>query len=207
MGGLADYARRPADIAIDAEGGQLHGLLEPLTSETVTTILGFTEVDRNGRLYNSAAVFHRGSVLGIYRKLHPAINKSVYTPGNKIPTFTIGDLSFGVLICHDSNYPELARVMASQGATALFVPTNNGLPLRKAATELRAEARETDVARAIANSVCVIRADVAGRTEKLICYGSSEIVDRKGEVVVSAAQLAPELIVADVETTRRPPPA
>src|ERR1044072_3877006 len=67
-GGLADYANRPTDIAIDAEGGQLHALLAPLASDRVATILGFTEIDRGGRLYNSAAVFHKGSRVGVCRK-------------------------------------------------------------------------------------------------------------------------------------------
>src|SRR5215213_3480816 len=65
-GGLADYAMRPTDIAINVEAGQLHALLAPIASDRVTTILGFTEIDRGGRLYNSAAVFHQGSVIGIY---------------------------------------------------------------------------------------------------------------------------------------------
>src|SRR5436190_6857932 len=84
LGGLADYASRPTDIAIDVEAGQLHALLAPLASERVATILGFTEIDRGGRLYNSAAVFHKGSVVGIYRKLYPAINKSVYEAGDEM---------------------------------------------------------------------------------------------------------------------------
>src|SRR4029079_4331548 len=74
LGGLADYASRPTDIAIDVEAGQLHARLAPLASDgvRVATILGFTEIDRSGRLYNSAAVFHQGSVVGTYRKLYPA---------------------------------------------------------------------------------------------------------------------------------------
>jgi len=89
VGGLADYAGRPADIAVSVETGKLHTLLAPLASDRVATILGFTEIDR-GRLYNSAAVFHKGSVVGLYRKLYPAINKSVYQAGDKLPVFAAG---------------------------------------------------------------------------------------------------------------------
>src|SRR5262245_19683611 len=78
LGGLADYAEQPIDFAIEVEGGRLDRVLAPLASETVTTIVGFTEIDRQGRLYNSAAVFHRGTVAGLYRKNHPAINRSIY---------------------------------------------------------------------------------------------------------------------------------
>jgi predicted amidohydrolase len=203
LGGLADYANRPTDIAVDVQGGQLRAVLSPLASDTVATIVGFTEIDQHGRLYNSAAVFHKGSVVGLYRKLYPAINKSIYEAGDKIPVFTVGDLTFGIIICNDSNYCEPARIMASQKAAALFVPTNTGLPPTKGGPELVAEARNCDVARAIENSVSVIRADVAGRTESLVSYGSSGIVDPDGMVLRSAKQSGPDLIVADVETAPR----
>jgi predicted amidohydrolase len=55
-----------------------------MASDTVTTILGFTELDRAGDLYNSAAVFSRGFVVGLYRKLHPAINTSVCKAGHEM---------------------------------------------------------------------------------------------------------------------------
>jgi 5-aminopentanamidase len=198
IGGLADYASNRADIAIDVAAGQLDTLLAPLASDRVTTIIGFTETDRSSRLYNSAAVWHRGSILGIYRKLHPAINKSIYTAGGQTPVFTVGELTFGIIICNDSNYPEPARIMAAQGATALFVPTNNGLNPTKAGQELLFRTRAVDIALAIENKVAIIRADVAGRTETLVSYGSTEIVDRNGAVLQSARQLVPDLIVAEI---------
>ena len=203
LGGLADYVSSPTDIAIDAEGGQLDALLAPLASDRVATILGFTEIERGSRLYNSAAVFHQGSVVGVYRKLYPAINKSVYAAGDRMPVFTIGDLTFGIIICNDSNYYEPARIMASQGAAALFVPTNNGLPPTKAGPELAAQARNVDIARAIENSVFVIRADVAGHTDNLVSYGSSGIVDPDGMTLQSARHLDADLIVAEIETAPR----
>lgn len=98
LGGLADYAVRPADAAIDAEDGRLHELLAPVASDSVTTIIGFTELGQGGRLYNSAAVFHKGSVVGVYRKLYPAVNRSVYEAGDKMPVFTVGGLTFVIII-------------------------------------------------------------------------------------------------------------
>jgi predicted amidohydrolase len=203
LGGLADYANHPTDIAVDVEAGQLDALLAPLASDRVAIILGFTEIDRGGRLYNSAVVFHKGSVIDIYHKLYPAINKSVYEARDKMPVFTVGGLTFGILICNDSNYYEPPRIMVAQGAAALFVPTNNGLPPTKGGPELAAQARNVDIARAVENSVWVIRADVSGRAEGLVSYGSSGIVDPDGIVLQSARQLGPGLIVADVKTAPR----
>jgi predicted amidohydrolase len=111
LGGLADYAPDPREFAIDARGDQLARALAPLASDTVTTIVGFTEVTGTGRLYNTAAILHKGAVLGLYRKLFPALNRSVYDAGDRMPVFQVGRLTFGIVICNDSNYPEPARVM------------------------------------------------------------------------------------------------
>ena len=68
LGGMAEYVENPLGIALNVESGQLKDVLAPLASETVTTIVGFTEITESETLYNSAAVFHTGKVIGIYRK-------------------------------------------------------------------------------------------------------------------------------------------
>jgi predicted amidohydrolase len=93
--------------------------------------------------------------------------------------------------------------MAAQGATALFVPTNNGLPRARGRAELVAQARSVDIARAVENSMWGIRADVAGRTDELMSYGSSGIVGPNGILVQSARQMSDDLIIAEIETEPR----
>ena len=88
--------------------------------------------------------------------------------------------------------------MAAKGATALFVPTNNGLPPSRASAALVSEARSVDAARATENKMWVIRADVAGRSDELVSYGSSHIIDPDGMVVQSARELRDDLIVAEI---------
>src|SRR5437764_6824955 len=66
LGGLADDSEDPSQFAIRADDGRLDSTLAPIASDSVTTIVGFTELTKGGRLYNSAAVFQRGSVIGLY---------------------------------------------------------------------------------------------------------------------------------------------
>ena len=195
LGGLADYSGEATKFAFNVESDQLNQVLQPLASESVTTIVGFTEVDARNHLYNSAAVFHKGSVLGIYRKNHPFINKSIYEAGDTAPTFTIGGLTFGILICLDSNYQQPAKAMVAKGATAFFIPTNNGLPEERGGTEVVSEAREADITLAKENNVHIIRADVAGRFNGFVSYGSSEIVDPSGTLLHAAREMTSELLV------------
>ncbi|MEO8200057.1 MAG: carbon-nitrogen hydrolase family protein [Gemmatimonadota bacterium] len=200
LGGLADYAPDPFSIAISIENGDLDQLLSPLTSKTVTTILGLTEIDRQGRLFNAAVIWHCGTILGHYRKLHPFIRKSVYQAGSDTPVFTARGLTFGIVICRDSTFPEPARAMASKGATAIFIPTNCGLPVNRANPKIVEEARSCDVAMARENGVCVVRADVAGETAELMSYGASGLVDQGGRVLCSAREHQADLIFAEIST-------
>jgi predicted amidohydrolase len=196
LGGLADYSNDPTRFAVAT--GRIGAVLAPLASDTVTTIVGFTELGDDGKLYNSAAVWHRETVAGVYRKRHPAIRQSVYAAGTDTPIFCVDGLTFGIVICYDSNFSEPASRMAGQGATVLFVPTNNGLPHSRVGEDTVAQAREADVARATENNLWIIRADVAGRTSELASAGSSEIVRPDGGVVLGALRFAEDILVADV---------
>jgi len=196
FGGLADDAECPADIAIDVESGQLEALLAPLASNSVTTIVGFTETVGAGKLYNAAAVLHDGRVVGIYRKRHPAIRTSVYSAGDKSPIFAVGPLSFGIMICNDSNYPEIAAEMVARGARAIFLPSNNSLPRERA--NVVASSRAIDISRARDNEVMIIRADVAGRTATRVSFGASAIVDARGTVLRAGKALSEDILVAEI---------
>jgi predicted amidohydrolase len=196
-GGLADDALDPKAAAINISAGHLDELLAPLASDRVTTVIGFTEISGSGELFNSAAVFHRGSVLGTYRKQHPALRASVYSPGSDTRVFRIPGLCFGILICNDSNFPELATSLVASGAGAVFIPTNNTLPPERA--DVVRDVRRVDCAIATHNRVWVIRADVAGSCDGRVSYGSSGIVGPRGQVVRSARPLVEELLVAEID--------
>jgi predicted amidohydrolase len=200
LGGLADYADDPEQIAINVESGELARVLAPLASETVTTVIGFTERDRAGHLYNSAAVFQRGTVIGVYRKHHPAINRSVYRAGSATPVFAAGGMTFGVIICLDSQFTEPAASLVALGAKALLVPTNNGLPPGKGGVGLIADSRACDARLAVAHGVYVIRADVTGVHAGLTSHGSSGITAPGGSVVASAAPFEEALIIISLES-------
>lgn len=192
LGGLADDVQRPSDIAIGPS--DLAGVLRPLASR-VTTIIGFTEA-RDGRLFNSAAVFTGGEVVGVYRKRHPARRSSVYAAGDDSPVFEVGDLRFGLMICNDSNFPELADDMVARGARLLLVPSNNGL--RTEIADVVDLTRGLDVETARRCRVPVVRADVAGRTDARVAFGTSAIVGADGAVVAAGAPFAEQLLIADL---------
>jgi len=200
LGGLADDADHPAESAISVENGQLETLLAPIASDAVTTIIGFTEITAAGRLHNSAAILHRGALLGVYRKRHPALRRSVYSPGEEMPVFTIDGLTFGIMICNDTNHPELARALVARGARALFVPSNNALSPEKA--DVVAATHAVDIACAREHRVPVIRADVAGRSADRVAFGTSIIVGADGDILALASPLTEDMLVATIDAEK-----
>ena len=198
IGGLADDAPRPAEIALRRD--EVVAVLAPLASDAVATIVGFTEIDLAGRLFDAAVVLVRGIAVGFYRKRHPAIRRSVYAAGEDLPVFRLGALSFGILVCYDSTFPDDARSLAERGAEAIFIPSNNGLPPGKA--DVVAESRAGDVAIATENRVTVIRADVAGRAGGRVSHGSSAIVGPDGRVLREARRFEEDLLIAEIEPRR-----
>lgn len=198
LGGLADYVEPEQRLVFPADCAALDDALAPLASATVTTIVGYTERYAAGRLFNAAAVFHRGAVAGRYRKLHPAIRHSVYTAGQEMPVFTIGPLRLGILLCRDSAFAAPAAAMVARGAAALFIPTNNGLPAGRAHREIAADARRQDVALAVEHGVSVIRADVAGAAFGLESHGSTGITGPTGQLLAEGAPREAGLVIADI---------
>ena len=199
-GGLADYARGQFRTAVPTS--DTLSFLAPVAGARLTTIVGFTELSSDGSLYNSAAVISQGRLVGVYRKRHPAIRRSVYRAGKDSPVFQVDGACFGILICHDSTFPELAASLASLGARVIFVPTNNALPASMPSKEILAEARACDVALATDNRCWVVRADVAGTMGGLRSEGSSAIISPAGKTVSSARALSEDLLVAEIGLAR-----
>lgn len=199
VGGLADNAENPESFAIDVQAGELDPILSAFDSAALTTIFGFSE--RAGDdLFNSVAVARQGSFIGIYRKLKPAVNRSVYAAGKELPVFSVDGVAFGILICYDSNFPELSASLADRGAKILFIPSNNALPPDR--PDLSPEARACDVSIARANKMWVVRSDVAGKCDGLVSTGSSCIADPSGNVLASAKPFSEDLLIADIDISR-----
>ncbi|MGH9067397.1 MAG: nitrilase-related carbon-nitrogen hydrolase [Acidimicrobiales bacterium] len=86
--------------------------------------IGLAEVDLGtGLLHNSVALVGPGGVLGSYRKAHPFIWDPRWAADGEEPS-PVWNTSLGRLspmICHDLDYPEVARAAALAGAEVLLV--------------------------------------------------------------------------------------
>jgi predicted amidohydrolase len=76
-------------------------------------------------LKNVAVLYGRnGKIEGIYEKvqLPDSETEAGAVPGNSFPVFTTDFGKIGILICWDSFFPEVSRILAVNGAEILFCP-------------------------------------------------------------------------------------
>jgi len=120
--------------------------------------------------------------------------KLFFQPGAKTPAVSpIEGGKIGMMVCFDWFYPEVARVLAIDGAQVICHPSNLVLPWCQDAMRTRS----------IENRVFSITSNRIG-TEKrgniaLTFTGKSQIVDPSGEVIVSASERSESLKIADVD--------
>jgi predicted amidohydrolase len=79
----------------------------------------------SGRVENIAFVFLRDGRICEQPKIHPTPNEVYWwniEGGHALKPIETDCGTIGVLICYDSEFPELARYLIDQGATILFVP-------------------------------------------------------------------------------------
>jgi beta-ureidopropionase len=134
-------------------------------------VAGICEQTAHG-LYNSAAVFAHGNHLTTYRKIHLFLNeKDWFNPGqDEPPVVEFKDAKFGVMVCFDWAFPEIARILALKGAQVILHPANLVLPYCQNAM----------VTRSIENSVFTATANRIGTERNVTFSGNSQITDTDG---------------------------
>lgn len=166
------------------DDGEFVDAIRTTARETNTAIVApfFEEGLPGGRYYNAAVVVDGSGVVGKYRKLHPfqrpGYHETFYfAPGDLgAPVIEAGGLSFGIMLCYDRHFPELARAYALKGADAVFVPTcsfgdeNRDAVWAKELTGL-----------AVANSLYVVGVNRAGSERGKTHFGGTTVIDPTGD--------------------------
>ena len=74
--------------------------------------------------YNSQVIISpEKGYLGKYRKVQVGSSDVWFSrPGNQFPIFDVAGFSTGIMICRDKSHPEVARILALEGAQLLLNP-------------------------------------------------------------------------------------
>ena len=143
-------------------------IIEKLTqlaiSYNINIISGSMPEVVDGHLYNAGYLCRRDGTTERYEKLHITPNEVKIwglQGGTQLKAFDTDCGKIGVLICYDSEFPELSRILADEGMNILFVPfltdTQNGY----------SRVRNCCMARAIENECYVAIAGSVGNLPKV----------------------------------------
>ncbi len=158
-------------------------------------LFGYAERDGDA-VYNAAALIDAdGNLAANYRKAHlfGAEEQRLFTPGKDWRLHTIAGIRVGILICYDVEFPEAVRLLASQGAELVAVPTALMFPYTQIPNVLIPT-------RALENQVFVAYANRIGVEGNLKYCGLSTIAAPDGTVLAQAGT-DEMLLIADIDRT------
>jgi predicted amidohydrolase len=188
--------------AFSIESEKMRAVIGATARLEPTCIVGFNEV-RGEDLYNTAAVLHKGHLLGTYSKC--SAYQKFHKQGREFPVFERSGVKFGVLICSDGGYIEPARILALKGAKIIFAPHFNYIG-KEGLIGHFLDVRADHTARAVENRVFFVRGnnvclgkDPAITRSDGVGYGDSYIMDPHGEIVVRSRRHKEDFLMADVE--------
>jgi len=170
---------------------------------SMVIVVPIYEEEQTGVYYNTAAVIDAdGTYLGKYRKTHiPQVagfyEKFFFKPGTSgWPVFETAYCKLGVYICYDRHFPEGWRALALNGAEYIVNPSATVAGLSQYLWKLEQPAS------AVANGVYIGACNRVGTEAPWNIgrfYGSSYIVDPRGEFLCEASEDQNELIYADMD--------
>jgi len=190
------------DLATPWTEGAVPALQKMAREFSLTVVAGVSEREGD-TIYNSQVFIDpQGKLIASYRKTHLFVLGSndegtCFTPGDKFVSVPFAGFTFGLSICYDLRFPEVARALALEhDANVLLVSSAWPLP--------RVEhLRALSVARAIENQSYLVLANRVGIDAGVTCCGMSAIIDPSGVTLAAASGEREELLVADISEIGR----
>ncbi|HTR69795.1 MAG TPA: NAD+ synthase [Mycobacteriales bacterium] len=197
---------------VDASRAAVEGLATRLAADglgELAVVVGFVDrcahaVPRVGRPagepQNSAALIHRGTVVGRYAK-HHLPNYGVFdelryfVPGDLFPVWRLHGVDVAITVCEDL-WQDGGPIAVARTAGVGLILCINGSPYERNKDDVRLalnarRAREAGAVLAYVNLV-------AGQDE-LVFDGDSMIVDASGDLLARSPQFVADLLIADLD--------
>ena len=166
---------------------------------SITAIVGF--VDRQGDIFNAAALLHDGKLRVAYHKTYLP-NYGVFDEDRYFQTgkenfiFTLKSTPIGLSVCEDLWYPgDPVRTQTLHGGAELIINISSS-PYQAGKSEFREKMIST---RATDNLAVFAYCNLVGGQDELVFDGGSLIFDQRGELIVRGKQFEEDLVVADLD--------
>ena len=178
------------------------------STQGIVAVVGFVDSDKEGCLYNAAAVFEDG-------KLHRFVHKTLlptydvfdeeryFEPGELIEPLTVQvdgkKVHLGVEICEDlwdEDYDiKVTDLLCSKGAELIINISSSPFHVGK-----QFEREKLVVEKAKKNRVPVFLVNVIGGQDELVFDGRSVAADSKGRVITLGKQFEEDLVITEIDS-------
>lgn len=182
-------------LAEDPERSSTVNALIALCKERkINLVTGFAEKDKD-KCFNSALLIGPEGIRHKYRKLHLFNEEKNYFHSGDIPLEVnqVKDAKIGMMVCFDWAFPEVARVLALQGADIICHPSNLVLEY----------CQQSMLTRSLENKVYSITANRFGYDKRsfgsLKFTGKSQIVAPGGTLIKRGYSQREELYLMDID--------
>ncbi|UCF94557.1 MAG: nitrilase [Desulfobacterales bacterium] len=181
---ISGYSPRPEirALAEPVPGPITRNLQRLARDQNMVILAGLAEKDENARIFASHLAIAPNGILGVYRKLHIAPpERDVFSSGREVALFEIQNLKFGIQLCYDAHFPELATRMAIDGADIIFMPhaSPRGTPAAKFASWMRHLP-----ARAFDNGLFIVACNQTGANQTGLTFpGLALVIGPSGEIL------------------------
>ncbi len=171
----------------------------------ITAIVGFVDMDNQGKIYNAAAIIQESKITSIYHKKelpnYGVFDEKRYffpgKPASNDGVVTIEGCKVGISICEDiwinnSIYLKQAKAGAKVLINISCSPFEAG-KLKKRQDLLVRRAKET--------KTTVVYCNLVGGQDELVFDGASMVVNVQGNIIAQAKQFKEELLICDLNGT------
>ncbi len=182
---------------IEANLKAIHVIAKATSS--ITAIVGF--VNKDGDIFNSAALLHEGKLVDVYSKIYLP-NYGVFDEdryfqiGRENFIFTLRSTPIGLSICEDLWYPgDPIRTQTLYGGAELIVNISSS-PYHAGKLAFREKMIST---RASDNAAIIAYCNLVGGQDELVFDGGSLVFNQRGELLARGKQFEEDLIFADLD--------
>ena len=104
------------------EGPLSQAVLKMSEKYQLCIVVGISE-RADGVVYNSQMVVDKGKYLGAQRKINLSSDEwRLFAEGQSVEVFDIGDVRFGITICYDNSFPEIAMIHKLHDVDLVLAP-------------------------------------------------------------------------------------
>ncbi len=187
------------ELAEPVPGPSTERVAELAKEQEVYIVFGMPEKSTisGSILYNSSVLVGPEGLVGSYRKMflptHSVFEeKRYFRPGGRVEVFDTGLCRIGLMICYDTFFPEVSRLLRLRGAE-LIVCISASPGVRRSYFETLLSAR------ALENTVHLAYVNLAGREDGLNFWGGSRLIGPTGSIIARAKYDEEDLVIGEVD--------